>query len=89
MLMTPMSYKKFRGLVNWYEYKTDTDFTNSLREGTTSGLHLVEKIITKYLIYLNGYHQMLGLSKHWHSSHPISFSRKIFANAPDATFTLT
>ena len=44
MLMTPNSYKKLIGIPIQYEYKTDTDITNILKEATTSYLHLVVKI---------------------------------------------
>ena len=44
MLMTPMSYKQLRGMTIGYEYKTNTDTTNILREATTKDLHLVGKL---------------------------------------------
>jgi hypothetical protein len=42
--MTPKSYKELRGTSNGYEYITDTDSTDELKNVTTSELHLVEKM---------------------------------------------
>ena len=53
--MAPMSHYKLRGLAIGYEYRTDTDATNILRDVTTKDLHLVGKtnheifIIPKWL----------------------------------------
>ena len=44
MLMTPISYKLLRDMAMGYEYKTDTDKNNLLRNATTRDLHLVGKI---------------------------------------------
>ena len=44
ILMTLGCYKKLRKLAIWYEYKTDSDTSNVLKEATTSDLHLVGKI---------------------------------------------
>ena len=44
MLMTPKSYKELRGTSNGYEYITNTDSTDALKNATTSELHLVGKI---------------------------------------------
>ena len=42
--MTPMSYKLLKGLVIEYQYKTDTDTSNMLRDAATKDLHLVGKV---------------------------------------------
>ena len=49
MLMTPKSYKELRGTSNGYEYITDTNSTDALKNATTSDLHLVGK--TYYEIF--------------------------------------
>ena len=44
MLMTPKSYKEWRGSINGYEYKTNTDTRNELKKATASQFQLVWKI---------------------------------------------
>jgi hypothetical protein len=44
MLMPPLSNKKLRSMTIGYEYKTNTDSSNILREATTKDLHLVGKL---------------------------------------------
>ena len=44
MLMKPKSYKKLRGSSNGYEYKTDNDNKNALREAKASESHLIGKV---------------------------------------------
>ena len=44
MLMTSMSFNILRGMAIPYEYKTDTDTKNILRDATTKYLHFVGKI---------------------------------------------
>ena len=41
MLMTPISYKKLRSVAFGYEYKTDIDTTNILKDVTTKDINLV------------------------------------------------
>ena len=52
MLMTPMSHKLLKDTAIGYEYKTDTDTRNILRDATTKDLHLVGK--TNHEIFNNG-----------------------------------
>ena len=42
--MNPVSCKKSTDLAILYDYKTDTDAINKLRDVTTTDLHLVGKI---------------------------------------------
>ena len=61
MLMNSMSYLKLRDLAIGLERKMNTDTNNILRDVRTKALHLVGKLITKYLIYLNGCLELLKL----------------------------
>jgi len=47
--MTPISYKRLKGSAIGYEYRTNTDATNILRDVTTKDLYLVGK--TKHEIF--------------------------------------
>jgi len=87
--MTPKSYKELRGTSNGYEYITNTDSTDALKNATTSELHLVGKI----------YHEIFNIPQ-WLPPNvkvdikltlaPSNFIlRKELAGNPDVSLSLT
>ena len=86
--MTPMSYKKLRGLAIGYEYRTDTNTSSIIRVLTTKDLHLVGKINHEIFNILNGCLPMLRLIIKLQLAPSNLILQKVFAASPDVTVSL-
>ena len=86
--MTPISYKKLKDMAIGYEYKTDTETSNMLRDETAKDLHLGGKINHYMFKYISMGPPNVKIDTKLQLAPSRFILQKVVGTAPDVLFSL-